>query len=195
MNGALPYDVEVEYIETTEEGGLVYIDTGFVPDSLDLEIQCGFMPNAYAHNYSVWFTNGSNPAAYFRIANWRIYTAVNFGTSDASHDVLDNKELGIKYDVKLNKEGCTINDVEVALNTNYAEYWKNETPITIFDRETMDRMTFGRLYYFRVLRNDKAVLDLIPVRVGDEGFMYDKVSGLLMEKVGVGTFKLGPDIN
>jgi hypothetical protein len=36
-------------------------------------------------------------------------------------------------------------------------------------------------------------MDLIPVRIGNVGYMYDKVSGQLFENQGTGNFILGPD--
>ena len=37
-------------------------------------------------------------------------------------------------------------------------------------------------------------MDLIPVRVGTTGYMYDKVSGQLFSNNGTGSFTLGQDI-
>ena len=42
--------------------------------------------------------------------------------------------------------------------------------------------------------NDILVRDLIPVRVGNVGYMYDKVSGQLFGNSGTGNFILGPDV-
>jgi hypothetical protein len=41
--------------------------------------------------------------------------------------------------------------------------------------------------------NDILVRDFIPVRVGNVGYMYDKVSGQLFGNSGTGNFILGPD--
>lgn len=41
---------------------------------------------------------------------------------------------------------------------------------------------------------NNALLDLIPVRVGNVGYMYDNVSGRLFGNAGSGSFILGPDI-
>lgn len=41
--------------------------------------------------------------------------------------------------------------------------------------------------------NGTITLDLIPVRIGQTGYMYDKVSGQLFGNAGTGNFILGPD--
>lgn len=37
-------------------------------------------------------------------------------------------------------------------------------------------------------------IDLIPVRIGDVGYMYDQISGNMLGNAGRGSFVLGPDI-
>jgi hypothetical protein len=53
------------------------------------------------------------------------------------------------------------------------------------------RLRGDTIFYY----NDSIVLDLIPVRVGTIGYMYDSVSGTLFGNAGTGDFILGPDIN
>ena len=53
----------------------------------------------------------------------------------------------------------------------------------------------ARIYSVRVYEDGELMLDLIPVRVGKEGFMYDKVSSKLYGNSGDGMFIIGPDIN
>jgi hypothetical protein len=51
----------------------------------------------------------------------------------------------------------------------------------------------GRCYYFKLWDGNTLLLDCIPVRVGNVGYMYDKVSGKLFGNAGTGKFILGPD--
>lgn len=46
---------------------------------------------------------------------------------------------------------------------------------------------------FTILKNGKLLYDMIPVRRDDTGYMYNKVTGQFMEKIGTGAFVLGPD--
>lgn len=51
----------------------------------------------------------------------------------------------------------------------------------------------GKIYRLSISKNNALVRDLIPVRVGTTGYMYDKVSGHLFGNSGTGDFVLGPD--
>jgi hypothetical protein len=62
------------------------------------------------------------------------------------------------------------------------------TPNTTFNAYT------ARLYSFKLTEGDSIILDLIPVRIGSIGYMYDKVSGKLFENKGTGNFILGADV-
>ncbi len=48
---------------------------------------------------------------------------------------------------------------------------------------------------FTIKKGDVLVQDLIPVRVGTECCMYDKVTGTLLHNAGTGDFILGDDKN
>jgi hypothetical protein len=42
-------------------------------------------------------------------------------------------------------------------------------------------------------QNGSLVRDFIPVRKGQVGYMYDKISGRLFGNIGSGSFTFGPD--
>ena len=51
----------------------------------------------------------------------------------------------------------------------------------------------GRFGYVKIYQNGILVRDYIPVRVGDVGCFYDRVSGQLFGNAGTGAFIIGPD--
>ena len=51
-----------------------------------------------------------------------------------------------------------------------------------------------RLHDFVAMRNDITLRRYIPVRVGQVGYLYDKVSGQLFGNQGTGAFVVGPDV-
>lgn len=53
----------------------------------------------------------------------------------------------------------------------------------------------GKIYSFRITQGSIIVMDLVPVRVENVGYMYDKISGQLFGNNGTGSFTIGPDIN
>lgn len=52
----------------------------------------------------------------------------------------------------------------------------------------------NRWYHVEIFDNTTLILNLIPVRIGTRGYMYDKVSKQLFSNSGTGEFILGPDI-
>ena len=57
-----------------------------------------------------------------------------------------------------------------------------------------DDVTFVDIAHISISLNNIVLRDLIPVRVGKVGYMYDKVSGQLFGNSGTGEFILGPDV-
>jgi hypothetical protein len=51
--------------------------------------------------------------------------------------------------------------------------------------------TAMKIYYFKIYEGSVLMMDLIPVRVGQVGYMYDRVSGQLFGNSGTGNFTLG----
>ena len=51
---------------------------------------------------------------------------------------------------------------------------------------------FGKI---KITIGNNIKYDLLPVRVGQTGFMYDKISGQLFGNSGSGNFILGNDVN
>lgn len=51
-----------------------------------------------------------------------------------------------------------------------------------------------RIYDLQFMIDDELCLDLIPVRIGLEGYMYDRVSGTILANSGTGSFIIGPDL-
>lgn len=93
---------------------------------------------------------------------------------------------------------CIIEDIDTKenLSTNINTPFENPYPLVLFGSHTESSVgSSHRLYYLKLFHKGKLLFDLIPVRIGDEGFMYDKVSGKLFGNSGEGKFILGPDIN
>ena len=52
----------------------------------------------------------------------------------------------------------------------------------------------GKIYEVKITDGSDIIMDLIPVRKGSVGYMYDKVSKQLFGNSGTGNFTLGPDV-
>jgi hypothetical protein len=90
----------------------------------------------------------------------------------------------------------TINGITQKLSSEI-DWPNNPTPIILFNRgrDTIIHRDIGaRIYWFKVYLSNELILDMIPVRVGNIGYMYDRVSGRLFGNSGTGEFVLGSDI-
>lgn len=192
-----PYQ-RVEYLESS---GTQYIDTGISPPQLGdrflyhIEIMWQTRSNRQlmgAQNINFWGLNSSG--------KYESYKATVYGGSKTSFDVVEfvmakasgktyrrftyiNEEL--QGSVWSSNAGFATSNICIfgiletdgqALDTRYPCSCKIRS-FRIFNDQT------GDVYY-----------DAVPVRVGQVGYMYDKVSGQLFGNAGTGDFIIGPDI-
>lgn len=178
----------IEYIETST--GTEYIDTGI-----------------YADNYTSLYIKGSFTAT-------SQSTALGIGA-----DLWTDHTLGCNYNkqqnnlysflqsdyliVSVNLAANTPYELEVrSTGTNATSYVNNSQKstkaISPFTTTGTVRTTIEyagtRIYAIKITKNSIPIRDMIPVRVGQVGCMYDKVSGKFFANQGSGSFTLGPDV-
>lgn len=179
----LPYDSKIEYLEAT---GTQYIDTGIL-----YFIGIIIVINAiYTANFSTTqVLAGASSAAGCWIGN-NPQNGGTFGNSNGS---------------------LKASNVRTTLFNTYSSGWTylfgNYTYIST--RKTSNPKTssihlFGvggdflssaRIYSCQIHDvNNNALADFIPVRVGQVGYLYDRISGNLFGNAGTGSFTLGPDV-
>lgn len=198
--GNLPVGVQrIEYLEASEEGGFVDINTGYIPTAggnvIYLKINhFGFKSGS---NRASYFHNGMEEGARYRLnqsntgVNMYIYNASDFHTLNVgakTEFILELHPSERFYIVNGIQSGSSSSNEKVQCNV----------PIHLFGRWNEENNYLnpnGRIFYFKWEKDGEPVLDLIPVRVGDVGYMYDTVSGKLFGNSGSGHFILGPDIN
>lgn len=185
----LPYDAEVEYLESS---GTQYIDTAIKFNGA-MNIKCVFQnidatatarDRRFFGGADGWLGNGvsfaENNFAFFNQRGSLFYY------NDTYVHTLTLIGRALKID--------NVTKYTFSANSNTAK-----TSIALFaeHRPTMylSYLT-GRIKSFSIGYNSDAndVIDLIPVRVGTTGYMYDKVSGKLFGNSGTGNFILGNDI-
>ena len=189
----LPYDAEIEYLEST---GSQYINTGIKPDNtytFDTKIA------ALRDNYNCvyWGVRSAGTPGDF---NKQCYC--NSNTTDSADDKIRAISL---YSTAWTGEGNWTSGIVPTLRTMYS--FTNMTvvstmetmtyPITLFAfniKGTVNTsMGICRIGAFTAYSSGIKVIELIPVRVGTTGYMYDKVSGKIFGNAGTGAFILGPD--
>lgn len=193
----LPYDAKIEYLRGT---GTQYIDTGYTPVIGD-SIYCEFMHDAAASfNYQSLYSAGTgNYQVIFLIG------VVSDGISSVpgayTKHFADGPAAVLIYYASVNTwYTLTVTSAGVSTIGNYtttsspkAEIDGNEKTLWLWKRRDNTSPFIGRIRRFYIKNNGVMKLDLIPVRVGNVGYMYDKVSGQLFGNAGTGEFILGPD--
>ena len=197
-----PYDAEIEYLESTMTQ---YIDTGAVPtNTTEFELSC------YYDN-DVGYPTGENifGMRYLLGAQWRYsisnYKAINgcgyaaFGNNRRAQTT----EIGIHEYIFSYKNGIFSNGHNISKSIDISNDVPPITPIPSswslwlfagnFPNEDYMDGTKGKVYYLKIWDNGVLVRDFIPVRVGDVGYMFDRVSCKLFGNQGTGQFILGAD--
>lgn len=179
----LPYDAEVEYIEST---GTQWIDTGInlrqkVVMSANVSITKSITTNSIIFGAS--YDNSTVPKFQIGINSSNKWLSAN--TSYYSY-----YEITGGGTVSLNTKYTPI----VAAKATQA----SDATIYIFARNndggSMLPIDGLRLYGAYITSGGLVVRDFIPVRIGTVGYLYDRVSGSLFGNSGTGSFTLGSDV-
>ena len=187
----LPYDAEVEYLQSS---GTQWINTG-VKKTSAMTIDCTF--SLSATNTKAIFGARTSSTALDRImlvavgTNFRFDADMqrSFGTTDTA------SMFRFQYD----GTNATITNLTTGTTST------SSTPIG--DAGVLDISLFGvntngvvgllmqgMMYAFKIWDNGILVRDYIPVRVGQVGYLYDRVSGKLFGNAGTGDFVVGQDV-
>ena len=193
MIRGVPYDAEVEYLEST---GTQWIDTG-------LPMRSGTSMDA---------------RVLFSADRWQMvtggydYYSMGVGESSAKwfltyNDTGSGGEVAVNtwYDISvLFKKDSSVLDVDSAqvIAVGNSGTINRSSTLGLFCRERYgsgaDAYMYGKIAYARFYYNGALVRDFIPVRIGSGssavGAMYDRVTKKLFRNKGTGAFKWGSDV-
>ena len=199
-----PYDAEVEYLEST---GTQWIDTGVVPNSTTTEVwlrtllPSGSVAVPLFGSRSAANRNAYNAFYYPSEASY-VQNAIRYDFGDASTiSIVQNLINGVLPGwVVIETGGNNISiagdgldrTVTARLSTASNAFTiyvfainTGGTPTTMQNRIVVSSM--------QIRVSGVLVRDFIPVRVGNVGYLYDRVSGELFGNAGTGAFEIGPD--
>ena len=191
MEKRLPYDAKIEYLESS---GTQYINTGILPsEDLRTKVVQAFTGNSIAKNSSIFGSRGVGESRYW--LNYDGHFEIGYGVFTRTDVAVHPNEV-CTIDFNYIKNGSHY------FNFNGIEYNAVGTPntqysIVLFGRVTENQvpaLSPQRIYKVQFIKNDLLIGDLIPVRIGTTGYMYDKVSGQLFGNSGKREFILGPDV-
>ena len=192
---SLPYDAEVEYLEST---GTQWIDTGVTMtndlfDSAETTITVLTMDQTSGtHNFFGDGTSWYDGYTFGHHSNYTLQASNGFNSTQGP----------IKFSRTLPKT-LTVNKNGFAIDSEVASFYGSSLKHTsgtlllfgcrrngVFFTTTQFS---GRIYLAKMVSNHVPIFDYIPVRVGMVGYMYDRVSGQLFGNQGTGAFIIGPD--
>jgi hypothetical protein len=179
----LPYDAEVEFLQST---GTQYILTGVTGGAARWEI--GAKADSTTTQVLAAMNWEANGGYYFGVLSgvWGFGGSGNNTTiSGTTYADIDATIVGTgKSTATVNEQSCS----RTKLDTFQANEW------TLFASGPTSFPFYGRIYYARCYQNGVLVRDFIPVRKGTTGYLYDRVSGKLFGNAGTGDFVVGPDV-
>ena len=195
--GGLPDGcVAIEYLESA--GGKQWIDTGIVVDDNNYVLKCDMertqVPSAAWCRYFGSYRSEQSPCTRLINSGTSVNLLVNYSRTASGGNTAP---------------GYTIFDPSVrtvyVLYNGKIDYYRNGNlfySLSIGAPNGIDTDTikvFGngaymRLYGFSIIYNGEPIIDLIPVRDGVGGCLYDTISGQLFYNEGTDEFIVGPDL-
>lgn len=197
---SLPYDAEVEYLQSN---GTQYIDTGVVlTKNYLITIECAVIDKVSQFPTVCGAYSASNmysaPIAYNNEGN--PYTQVGGGNSHVSLYTTNKFGSDILYYIcRGNGRSQYISD---GFKTESHAFSGNLSSLSMY-MFARHRRDLGGVANYAIAKIGKVNItidgvmlrDFIPVRVGQVGYMYDKVSKQLFGNSGTGSFTLGQDVS
>ena len=191
----LPYDAEVEYLEST---GTQWIDTG-TPATSNTHVNVQFSDYTVAGRWLF----GARKA--FQNSALGVYTESSnnvwrraFGNFISETFTFSTIDLGVTtFDYDCGHFVATREKVPITVDFTDTAPVFDSSPRTIYlwtlnNGGATAYIAHAKIYGFKIWENGILVRDMIPVRVGSEGAMYDRVSGQLFRNAGTGAFVIGP---
>ena len=212
---ALPYDAEIEYLDSNlSKTYRNYIDTGIVPyDNHTIRFVTSVMfaskqRRAIISNYS----NKSNKPSFSvelyiqgSYERLRTYSSPIGATQNISNidtvslpvDTYIDIDATIDFDEKKWYVTYEFNGDQYTFNGNvYDTTYRCVDSLLLFCDYRSDASAIAYpliMKYMKITVDNVLARDYIPVRVGQVGYMYDKISNTLFGNLGNGNFVLGPD--
>ena len=204
----LPYDAEVEYLQTS---GTQYIDTGIVQTTRNFELTVVLQwTGSTANDFEAFFGylgSGSNSTPRFQLFKYQGKWACGTNSTIATDVSVDGYKhtFFVTGNSSTNQESLYIDGSLKVTGTTASTGISSSSPSHYIGGRDDYGTTFSRpcsakfysLNYKKFTDAAHTTLiqewDFIPVRVGTTGYMYDKISGTLFGNGGSGSFTLGND--
>jgi len=185
----LPYDAEVEYLKGT---GTQWIDTGVYGDEntvVQLSVQIG----SYTSNvlFGCYNANGVLFNFFVRAANWAYFQLKGSSLNTTSW----GGDLDSRLDIELGNNYCKdLSSGTIVMQGDAQSSFTTDRTLKWFYYDRASSVTGrGKIFFAKIYKSGVLVQDVIPVRKGTVGYLYDRVSGALFGNAGSGDFLYGFD--
>lgn len=187
--GGLPYDAAVAYIEGTGRQKIEIPVSVIGGDdfAVGIRLYCkSTTDGGYLFGSNTPQGIYSQRLSYDSSSNSIMFASAIGGNPNQGGSLMS---VGEWHDYELSTSGKTVDGIFTSLPRT----------ITSFSSLFLMGRSRGSAYPYRlsscyINHNGVRIYDMIAVRIGTAGYMYDTVSGELFGNVGSGTFILGPDI-
>lgn len=199
MSKSLPYDAEVEYLQGS---GTQFINTGIIAtEATDIKVQLSdnSVVNRWIFGARVGFNNNAlgmfctnNAVNKWQVTRRNVTTQEFTFTTDSQYGI-STFELTTS-DTFVGTRGSFTATLNI---TGGSGTLNTSVPIYLFcinNNGVASSKASINIHGCEIYENNVLQIDLIPVRVGTVGYMYDRVSGQLFGNAGTGAFVLGPDV-
>lgn len=191
QSGLTQYDAELEYLESD---GSQYVDTEMYNDNsivVDMQMSAVGKDRLNGSEYNSqsrfkWGTNG-NGCPYYGYQNNHTLSGVSFTHNDPYTFHLEQSSQHVE-----NSSGTTVLSSKERISKFSPETIKLFRCYSGGKLVNINGTGSMRIYYCNITNSVKS-MQLIPVRVGQVGYLYDKISRKFFANKGNGSFTLGPD--
>lgn len=192
----LPYDAEVEYIDTVIPA---YIETGVRPTlTCDVTID-GYWLSSGGSGLGTLLAryNDASGCLRYRSSSWcELLSNTAPPNSQYGNWVQINVKTTQRHTFQMGASGVYVDGVEIfdgATFVNNAQI-RYTFKISGYNEGNTQRQGKCRIYRFTIVDGGETKMDLVPVRVGEEGAMYDLVSKkVFFNAKSTGSLVPGPD--
>ena len=189
VGGGLPYDAEVAYIEGTGKQKIEIPVSVIEGDDFAVGIRL-YCTNTTSTDYLFGSKTSraifSQKYSYNDSTNMLTFASTIGGNATKGGSLMS---LGEWHDYELSTSGKTVDGIFTSLPRTITSF----SSLFLMGYFSSDGYPY-RLSSCYINHNGVRIYDMIAVRIGSVGYMYDRVSGELFGNVGSGTFILGPDI-
>lgn len=178
------YDEEVEYIESVNADA--YIDTGFMPNNKTRIVMNYHGEDSTTEAVYVFGVGVRDTSNLFSL---KVTTSgVKYTLDWAATSTGTSVSIGERHVIDLNKNVITIGSASKTVTDVEFQCTSNLRLLSGTNSSGAERFSNGIIYSCQIYDDDVLIRDYIPVRVGNEGALFDKVEGKLYTSAGTGSF-------